>query len=164
MGACVFVFSYTPGFSDVPSTAARILVVACVGATLWFLFAAPRSLGLFVPPRGWRIGVYILCVVMEFTLIAAGGRWLESVGELELRPALIALTVGLHFLPFAWAFKERMFYTLGGILAFLGGLGLIVATQASALGAAVGSGLVMSLILLTYSLGLFAPRRNNGNP
>jgi hypothetical protein len=51
-----------------------------------------------------------------------------------------------------------MFYTLGGVLAVLGGVGLLIGTQTSALGAAVGSGLLMSLILLAYSLGIFAPR------
>lgn len=161
VGACVFVFSYTPGFTDAWSVAARILTIVFVSATLWFLFAAPRFLGPFVPPRGWHIGVYVFCVVIEFALIAAGGRWLESVGELELRPALIALVVGLHFLPFAWAFKERMFYTLGGFLVLIGGVGLLIATETSALRAAVGSGLIMSFILLIYSLGLFAPRRTN---
>ncbi len=158
IGACVFVFSYTPGFTDVLSVTARILVIASVSATLWFLFAAPRFLGPFVPPRRRHIGAYVLCVVMELALIAVGGRLLESVGRAELRPALIALVVGLHFLPFAWAFNERMFYLLGGALLLLGGLGLLVATPAGALGAAVGSGLVMALILLAYSLGLFARR------
>jgi hypothetical protein len=162
-GACVFVFSYTPASTDVLSVGARILVIAAVSATLWFLFVVPRFLGPFVPPRGWHIGVYVLCVVMELALIAAGGRLFESIGRQELRPALIALVVGLHFLPFAWAFKERMFYTLGGVIILIGGVGLLIATPTSALGAAVGSGLAMSFILLTYSLGLFAPRRKNAD-
>ncbi|WP_298253782.1 DUF7010 family protein [uncultured Arthrobacter sp.] len=157
VGACVFVFSYTPGFSDPLSVVARIVVIAAVSATLWFLFVTPRFLGPFIPPRGWHVGVYVLCVLGEFALIAGGSRWLETMGRLELRPALIALVVGLHFLPFAWAFKEHMFYTLGGVLVLFGGLGLLIGTQASALGAAVGSGVIMALILLTYSLGFFAP-------
>ncbi len=163
VGACVFVFSYTPGFSDPGSVGARLLVIAAVSATLWFLFAAPRFLGPFVPPRRSHIGVYVACVVGELALIAAGSRLLETIGRLELRPALIAFVVGSHFLPFAWAFKERMFYTLGGVLILIGGLGLLIGTQASALGAAVGSGLIMALILLTYSLGLFAPRQRTEN-
>ena len=158
IGACVFVFSYTPGFTDPLSAGARIIVVASVGATLWFLFAAPRFLGPFIPPRGRHIGVYVLCVVLEFALIAVGARWLEALGQLDLRPALIALVVGLHFLPFAWAFRERMFYTLGAVLVVLGGAGLLIGSGTGALGAAVGSGLAMSLILLAYSLGVFAPR------
>jgi hypothetical protein len=159
VGALVFVFSYTPGFADPASITARVLVVAAVGATLWFLFAAPRFLGPFRPPRGWHVAVYLLCVVLEFVLIALGARWLEALQKLDLRPALIALVVGLHFLPFAWAFGERMFYLLGGILVLLGGLGLLIGTQEGALGVAVGSGLVMSSVLLAYSLGVFTRRR-----
>jgi hypothetical protein len=155
-GAYVFVFSYTPGFADLLPAVARTLVIGAVTLTVWFLFASPRYLGPFTAPRGQQIGMYLLCVIMEFALIAFGTGWLTSRGTLELQPALIALVVGLHFIPFAWAFKERMFYTLGGILAGLGGLGLLIGTRTSALGAAVGSGLVMSLILLAYSLGLFA--------
>ncbi|MFC3299387.1 hypothetical protein CI784_03310 [Arthrobacter agilis] len=151
-------FSYTPGMADPLIVGARTLLVAAVAGTLWFLFASPRHLGPFTAPRGRQVGIYLLCVVTEFALIAFGTGRLTSTGNLELQPALIALVVGLHFIPFAWAFKERMFYTLGGILAVLGTVGLLIGTQSSALGAAVASGLVMSLILLAYSLGMFAPR------
>jgi hypothetical protein len=155
-GACVFVFSYTPGVADLPSVVARALVVGAVACTLWFLFASPRYLGPFTAPRGRQIGIYLLCVIMEFALIAFGTGQLTSLGKLELQPALIALVVGLHFVPFAWAFKERMFYTLGAVLAVLGSGGLLIGTPTGALGAAVMSGLAMSLILLAYSLGMFA--------
>jgi hypothetical protein len=161
-GAGVFVFSYTPGFAEFTSVAARTLVIAAITCTLWFLFASPRFLGRFTTPRPRHIGIYLLCVIMEFALIALGTGRLTSVGRPELQPALIALVVGLHFIPFAWAFKERMFYTLGSVLALLGGVGLIVGTRTSALAAAVGAGLIMSLILLAYSLGMFAgPRRGD---
>jgi hypothetical protein len=160
-GACVFVFSYTSEAADFLSVVARILVSGAVACTLWFLFASPRYLGPFTAPRGRQIGSYLLCVIMEFALIAFGTGQLTSLGKLELQPALIALVVGLHFIPFAWAFKERMFYTLGGLLAVLGGAGFVIGTQTSALGAAVWSGLVMSLILLAYSLGMFATPRKD---
>ena len=158
VGAVVFVFSYTPGFTDPASAVARVLTVVCIGATVWFLFVQPRFLGPFVPPRAGRIGAYLACVVGEFALIAVGTRWLGDAGEADLRPALIALVVGLHFLPFAWAFAERMFYALGGSLVVLGGSGLLIGTRSAALVAATGSGVVMSILLLAYSLGAFAPR------
>lgn len=161
-GAGVFVFSYTPGSAGFTTVAARILVIAAITGTLWFLFGSPRFLGPFSAPRGRHIGIYLLCVIMEFALIAFGTGRLTSVGKLELQPALIALVVGLHFIPFAWAFRERMFYTLGSVLALLGGAGLLIGTGTSALTAAVGAGLMMSLILLAYSLGMFAgPRPGN---
>lgn len=155
-GSYVFVFSYTPGFDDPLSTTARIVVLAAIACTLWFLFAAPRYLGPFKPPRNRQIGIYLLCVAMEFALIAFGTRQLTSAGNFDLQPALIALVVGLHFIPFAWAFKEHMFYLLGGLLALIGGVGLLLGTPTAALAAAVLSGMTMALILLAYSLGLFA--------
>ena len=158
VGACVFVFSYTSDSTGPAAMGARVLVLAVVAATLWFLFVAPRPLGPFVPARGWQIGVYVLCVIAEFAVIAAGSGLLEAAGVAELRPALIALVVGVHFLPFAWAFKERMFYTLGGTLMLLGGAGLLIGTSTSALVAAVASGLAMACLVLAYSLGAFAPR------
>ena len=37
----------------------------------------------------------------------------------------------VYFLPFAWAFKERMFYVLGGALMLFGSIGLLVGTETS---------------------------------
>ncbi|NQX05452.1 hypothetical protein HQQ82_11880 [Rathayibacter sp. VKM Ac-2856] len=153
-GAVVFAFSYSP--AEPVALVARILVAATVAAALWFLFVRPRPLGPFAPPRPMRLAVYGACVVAEFALIAAGSRALEAAGRGELRPALIALVVGLHFLPFAWAFSERMFAVLGGALVVLGGLGLLVGSGAAAVLAAVASGVVMALLLLAYALGAFA--------
>ena len=163
-GACLFVFSYTSGFADLLSGAARVLVLGAVGASLWFLFARPRFLGPFVPPRGRHIAVYVLCVVVEFALIAAGSSLLDARGALVLRPALIALVVGLHFLPFAWAFKEPMFYLLGGLLAAIGGIGLLSGTEPGAASAAATAGVAMALVLLAYSLGAFSKLRRVGTP
>ncbi|SMH48726.1 hypothetical protein SAMN06295885_3112 [Rathayibacter oskolensis] len=159
VGACVFVFSYTPGSAEPVSLAARLLTVAAVAAALWLLFVRPRPLGPFVPPSRIRIAVYAVCVVVEFAVIALGSRLLEAAGAAELRPALIAAVVGLHFLPFAWAFSERMFVVLGGALVVIGGAGLVVGTGDGAATAAVSSGVVMALILLAYAAGAFAPRR-----
>jgi hypothetical protein len=153
-GAAVFVFSYTPA-GPLPLLV-RWGVVAVIAAALWFLFVRPRSLGPFVPPSRVGIAVYLACVAGELALIAVGTRLLESAGAGELRPALIALVVGLHFLPFSWAFHERMFALLGGLLVLLGALGLLTGA-AEAL--AVASGAVMALLLLAYSLGAFARRR-----
>ena len=153
IGACVFVFSYADGFGVPFIDVAKISVVVIVLGTLWSLFVRPQWLGEFISPKPSAIGVYLLCVVGGFGLIRAGTEWLTVIGRAELRPAVIALIVGLHFVPFAWAFRERMFYVLGGALIILGGLGLLTNW---ALAAAAGSGLVMALLLLAYSLGMFA--------
>ncbi|KQQ06008.1 MULTISPECIES: hypothetical protein [unclassified Rathayibacter] len=158
VGAAVFVFSYTPGFTDPLSISVRVVTIAAIGAALWLLFARPRFLGPFVPPPRSRIIVYVCCVVAEFALIAIGTGLLESAGRSDLRPALIAAVVGLHFLPFAWAFAERMFVVLGCALVALGGAGLLLASGSAARGAAVTSGVVMAVILVAYGAGAFAPR------
>lgn len=78
--------------------------------------------------------------------------------------------VGVHFIPFAWAFGERMFLLLGVFLAVLGGVGLVagrsgVSHAAEAL--AVTSGVVMLAIIAAYARGTFASeaadRRSDGN-
>ena len=74
---------------------------------------------------------------------------------------MIAAVVGLHFIPFAWAFGERMFYLLGSVVATLGGVGLLVGVMGvphAADAMAVTAGLVMQVIILLYALGRFAPR------
>ncbi|QHC60142.1 hypothetical protein [Rathayibacter sp. VKM Ac-2760] len=154
IGALVFAFSYSPAAPV--AIAARILVGSTVAAALWFLFVRPRPLGPFSPPRPARLAVYGACVVLEFALIAAGSSALAAAGRGELRPALIALVVGLHFVPFAWAFSERMFALLGGVLVVLGAIGLLVGGTAAAVLSAVASGAAMALLLLAYALGAFA--------
>lgn len=156
VGGCVFVFSYAGGLGEPITLVAYISVVVLVLASLWYLFVQTRWIGPFLPAKAWQIGVYLLCVVAEFVLIAAGTRWLIAIDRAELRPALIALVVGMHFVPFAWAFRERMFYLLGASLVLLGGTGLLINESTGALAAAVGSGLVMPLLLLAYSRGAFA--------
>ncbi|TFC31015.1 hypothetical protein E3O25_00615 [Cryobacterium sp. TMT1-3] len=155
IGACVFVFSYADGFGEQFIDVAKIsVVVVVVLGTLWFLFVRPQWLGETMSPKPWAIGVYLLCVVGELGLIRVGTEWLMVIGRAELRPAVIALIVGLHFVPFAWAFRERMFYVRGGALIILGGLGLLTNWAPAA---AAGSGLVMTLLLLAQSTEFDAP-------
>lgn len=66
--------------------------------------------------------------------------------------ALIALVVGIHFPPFAWAFGERMFYLLGTALFLLGPAGLLIATGTTAQVVAVVSGLVLAGLLVGHGL------------
>ena len=153
-GAAVFVFSYTS--AGAAALVVRVAVVALIAATLWFLFVRPRGLGRLAPPTRVGIAVYLACVVGELALIGVGTRLLEGAGADSLRPALIALVVGLHFLPFSWAFHERMFALLGGLLVVLGGIGLLTGAAEAM---AVASGVVMAALLLGYSLGAFARRR-----
>ncbi len=158
-GAVLFVFSYSPDLTGRVPTIARVLVVLLVIAALVLLFAFPRWLGRFLVPTTVAMVVYVACVVGELLLIRVGSMTLSDNGHDEARPALVAAVVGLHFLPFAWAFRERMFYWLGTALMALGlaGLGAELAELArSASMAAVLSGLVMAGLVTLYAAGLFA--------
>ncbi len=158
-GALVFVSAYSPSLDGHVSTLARVGAYALVAAAVLRLFAWPRWLGRFHVPRTAAVLTYLACVVGELALIRLGVLWLGDVGHLDARPALIAAAVGLHFLPFAWAFGERMFSWLGGSLLLLGTLGVaaeVAADVRAAPWAAVASGWAMALLLLAYAFGAFA--------
>jgi hypothetical protein len=118
------------------------------------LFAWPRWLGAVHLPRTSSLVAYLLCVMGEVALIRLG-----DAGHPDARPTLVAGVVGLHFIPFAWAFGERMFYWLGASLALLGELGLV--GELGGIGraapwSAVTSGWVIAGLLLCYASGAFA--------
>ena len=160
VGGLVFVLSYSAPLGSLLSITARGtgLLLALVAMVL--LFVRPVALGPLARPRPLALLVYLACVAGEVVLIGIGSRVLNDAGAGDLRPALIAAVVGLHFLPFAWAFGERMFYLLGSIVAALGGAGLAVGALGVARAAevaAVLAGLAMLVILVGYARGRFSP-------
>ena len=105
--------------------------------------------------------VYVGCVLGELIVIAAGSGALAAAHRSELRPALIAAVVGLHFMPFAWAFDERTFLYLGGAVAVIGAAGLLVGALGVAHAAdamAVVAGLLMLAFTTMFAAGRFVPR------
>lgn len=159
-GAMVFIASYSPVFGPVVSTVAWVAGLAGVAAVLFAHYIRPVSLGPLARPRPLALAVYCGCVLGELALISVGSRALVAAGYSQLRPALIAAVVGLHFIPFAWAFQERMFLHLGGVVALIGvtglGVGALGVPQA-AHASAVAAGLAMLTILALYAQGRFAP-------
>jgi hypothetical protein len=94
--------------------------------------------------------VYLGSVAGMFALIRLGTIALESQDRTPLRPALIVLAVGLHFLPFARAFRTPMFTILGSILAGLGVAGLLLSWfwgQTAAPATAVPAGVIMPALM-----------------
>ena len=82
----------------------------------------------------------------EVALIAAGTRAVTAAGHGELQPALIAAVVGLHFLPFAWAFQTPEFGALGLVPIAVAAVATVLgATDVAvpALVAGVGAGFVL---------------------
>ena len=156
----VFVASYSPVLGRVPSTLAWTAGIAGVVAALFAHYVRPVPLGPLARPRPLALVTYCGCVLAELGLIAVGSRALTAAQHLELQPALIAAVVGLHFLPFAWAFHERMFLHLGAAVAVIGAAGLLagaVGVPHAADAMAVVAGLVMLTIITLYARGRFAP-------
>lgn len=159
VGGLVFIVSYSSALGAVVSTAAWTAGAILVVAALVALYVRPVALGPMVRPSRLALVAYVTCVVAELALINIGSRALAAAGDGELRPALIATVVGLHFIPFAWAFHERMFFWLGGLTCGLGAAGLLAGVAGLARAAetaAVSAGLVMLIVITLYAAGRFA--------
>jgi hypothetical protein len=151
VGASVFVMVNRGELTQPWPTVAVIVWVVALIAYTWFVFLAPRHFdhpGTANPHAGI---IYLCSVVTMLLLIRGGTTLLEHAGTPALRPALIVIAVGLHFLPFAAAFHTSMFKVLGCVMVVLGTAGLAVGwwwDARIAATSAVASGVVM-LVLIT---------------
>ena len=155
-GGLVFVLTYAAPLGTAVHVVTAVAAVALASLVLLRLYVRPAALGPLRPPRRAALAVYAACVVGELALIAVGSRLLADHGHAAERPALIAAVVGLHFLPFAWAFGERMFFPMGAALVVLGVAGLVAGWSGvphAAEVAATLSGLVMLALLTRYAQG-----------
>lgn len=160
VGGVVFIASYSPALGHAISIISGVAGLGLFGAALFAHYIRPVALGPLSRPGAARIAIYVACVLGELALINLGSQALMHAGHTDLRPALIAAVVGVHFLPFAWAFEERMFLWLGGFVATCGTLGLIAGGMGVAHAAdsmAVIAGLVMLVLINLYARGRFAP-------
>jgi len=119
---------------------------------------------VFVLPRAFRdIGhvgaaagfIYLVSVVGMLLINGFGTLLLENAGFGALLPALIVVSVGLHFLPFAAAFHTPMFVPLGILMAVVGLTGLALGwhwDERAAGGAAVFAGVLMLTIIVVDAL------------
>jgi hypothetical protein len=159
VGGLVFIFSYAPALGPALAISAKVVGVGLALMILASHFLRPRSLGPFREPGHRALLVYGCCVAGELVAIAAGSRLLSDTGHDDLRPALIAGVVGVHFVPFAWTFGERMFFHLGFALLALGVGGVILeyagVTHAARI-SAVLSGLVMLALVGQHARGGYA--------
>ena len=158
-GGLVFVLSYAPALGTAVTASAVVLAAALALTALHGHYVRPRALGPLARPAPGALAVYGAAVAGELALIAAGSRALEAAGREGLRPALVAAVVGLHFVPFAWAFGERFFLLLGALLVPLGLAGLALgaldvdrAPEASA----VLAGLALLGVVAGYAQGRFS--------
>lgn len=167
VGGLVFIGSYSSVLGVAVSAVAWAAGVVLVLAALSAHYVWPVALGPMARPSRLALATYVACVAGELALINLGSRALTAAGDGELQPALIATVVGLHFIPFAWAFHERMFFWLGGLVCVLGATGLLAGAMGVAHAAeasAVLAGLVMLIVITMYARGRFAPRLASQSP
>lgn len=160
VGGMVFIESYSSALGTIVSTIAGVTGMTLVLAALFAHYVRPVSLGPLARPRRLAVATYVGCVIGELALIASGSQVLTAAGHDDLRPALIAAVVGLHFIPFSWAFREQMFLWLGGVVAVTGTAGLVAGAlnvPRAAPVAAVSAGLLMLIVITLYARGRFAP-------
>jgi hypothetical protein len=149
-GATVFVLA-NRGALPVPwPTVATLTWAGVFLVYVWFVFGRARVFGE-VDPVGPRAGViYLVSVVGMLVLIRLGSGLLDDAGRAGLRPALIVVAVGLHFLPFAKAFHSPLFVVLGSLMAVLGAVGLglgLVWDERAASASAVVTGILMFVVI-----------------
>ena len=146
LGGCAFIFFNTEALPGSWAAGLRLLGCAALGLWIWAVLRRPRQLR--PQPRPGRTGglVYIGGLLGMFAIMFAGLRWLESIGHEEAQPAVIALAVGAHFLPYARAFAAPVFLWLGACLVVLGLVGLALGTTVTVVAApacAVAAGFVL---------------------
>jgi hypothetical protein len=149
-GASVFVLANRGALAAPWPTVAAITWAGALLAYGWFVFGRARVFGE-VDPVAPRAGVtYLVSVVGMLVLIRLGSGLLDDAGRVGLRPALIVVAVGLHFLPFAKAFHSPVFGVLGSLMAVLGaaglGLGLVWDERAASVSAVV-TGILMLVVI-----------------
>lgn len=126
VGATVFVLANRVRLPEPWPLLTLIAWVPALGACVGAVLVRRRGFMPLPRPRPHAAWVYGASVVGMALLIVVGAWLLTRLGEGVMVPALVALAVGLHFVPFARAFQARVFTGLGWGLAGLGGLGLLV--------------------------------------
>lgn len=151
IGASVFVLANRGNLPGAWQTIALVGYVAALAFYLWAVWLRPTSAlppGQEPAPRAGL--VYLGSVAGMLLLFFLGRLALVQADREELMPALIALGVGLHFVPFASAFREPVFAVLGWLLSIIGAVGLVagwLGQQDAAPLAAVNAGILMLVVM-----------------
>jgi hypothetical protein len=143
----VFVLLNAGRFDGPVGVVLRLLGVAVFAVVTWYAVLR-RSAGRPGPgPAPGALRTYLICVAGEVVAIPLGAQLLSRVlDQPQLTPAWVVLVVGVHFLPFARAFRAPPFRTLGLTLiglALLGGVLALTVTPLAVPGAAVAAGFVL---------------------
>jgi hypothetical protein len=155
VGASVFVQSNRGQLPQTASAAAVVVWMALLAGFVWAVFLTPRRFPRPRPlPRSAGL-VYLASVIGMIAMIQVGRSMLQSSDNADVVPAVIVLAVGLHFLPFARAFRTPMFARLGLVMTAFGATGLVLGlawTPTAVAVLAVITGLVMLGVMTDNAL------------
>ncbi|MEO5609249.1 MAG: hypothetical protein ABIQ61_14650 [Ornithinibacter sp.] len=162
VGASVFVMANRVDLPGALPLVALLTWAVAFAAYVWCVFVARRAFGP-VPPVGRPSGlVYVASVLGMLLLIRLGTAVVDAADRPGLRPAVIVVAVGLHFLPFAAAFHTPMFTRLGTLMALIGAIGLGLGWLLDprwAAAAAVLTGVVMLVMIAADAAARVRPAR-----
>lgn len=149
-GATVFVLENRGALPPPWPTVAALTWTGALLAYVCCVFGSPRVFDELDPvgSRAWF--TYLSSLVGMLVLIRLGTLLLNDASSLGLRPALIVVAVGLHFLPFAKAYHTPMFVVLGSLMTMLGVAGLVLGSvwdERAAAASAVVTGIVMLVVI-----------------
>lgn len=155
IGASAFVHVNRSALPSPWATVALAAWIVAITLFCWATFVRARHLPLTNPPHP-RAGVVYVASTLAMVGVMAAGRWaLDEIGRPELQPAVVVVAVGLHFLPFAGAFRAPVFAVMGWVVAGIGVVGLLAGLVAGAeavAAAAVVTGLVMLVVISIQAL------------
>ena len=160
IGGTVFVLVNRAQLPQPWSVAALVAWAVLLLFAVWAVFVrrgTVRRTTAQHPRAGMIYGLSCLAMVLFFV---GGSAVLRAAGVPELGPALIALGVGLHFIPFAQAFGVPFFTGFGAAVSVAGALGLLLGLLVSPLAApasAVLAGLLMVGLIGAASSGIGQP-------
>lgn len=150
VGGTVFVLANRSALPGHWSTAALVAWLVALAAAVYSTYVLRVERRPDAAPSRWAGPIYLGSCLAMIALIAAGSAVLRARGQGDAVPALIALAVGLHFIPFSRAFGLDFFTRLGIALSTIGAVGLVLAltwTLTAAATAAVLAGLVMTAMI-----------------
>jgi hypothetical protein len=149
-GGTLFVLANRSALGDPWREMATFVWAGALIAYIWFVFGMHRNFDDGRAPARRAGLIYLGSVAGMLIVIRFGTAVLDQAGATGLRPAIIVIAVGLHFFPFASAFRTPMFNILGTVMVVLGagGLGLGAITSGTAASAAaVTSGIAMLCVI-----------------
>ncbi|AEV83662.1 hypothetical protein ACWT_2779 [Actinoplanes sp. SE50] len=148
----VFVMVNSGDLPDPWPTVIRAAAVVTAAALLFWMFRVVRSAGSAAGSddvQGFAHRAYWYAVVGEVIALFGGLYVINQVlDKPDVAVAWVALVVGVHFAPLAWAWRMPFYYWLAALMAALGLGGLLAYAAGASAGtvaliAGVGSGFAL---------------------